>query len=589
MEFLEYVKISTRLDQLDGQAYASQAKINLITNFTDTILKKIIAGVCLHNSIYPHIYEAPYRQYHLHLKDPRSVLYKTNPDITFIFFDVNPFKETEFGSSPDHFYETLDDIEKYCKSITGTVILNLFIRSYQNAYGILFKEDPKFALVENYNNKLHELATQVPNLKIFDTNKLVHLLGERNVFDPRSIFAFDIPFTHDFMTHLAEDWFSYIRALTGSAKKCIVVDLDNTLWGGIVGELGPLHIALGPEYPGNAFVNFQRALLEYYKRGIILAINSKNNAADVAEVFQRNPHMVLKEHHFSAIRVNWQQKTENILEIANELNIGTDSMVFIDDDPLNRHLVEAQLPQVSVPNFSIPPEEYVGSLYSLNLFNQLSITDEDREKGKMYAEERQRKRVLEGARDIKDYIAELGICIDVNINVTNLLPRLSQMTLKTNQFNLTTKRYTEHDLLGMIADGALICSANIHDKFGDYGTVILGIFVPNQIVKQEVVLDTLLMSCRVMGRGVEFVFIDHLIQELSQLGFSTLKAQFVPTKKNEPSSAFLADHGFVADVSGSGNSCGNQYFSLDIAGHLNSPRDQINRGITVRTSFNGYT
>ena len=281
--------------------------------------------------------------------------------------------------------------------------------------GIFSRHSPFFTLVEEYNKRLEELAAELPNLIVFDTNRLVHLLGEKQTFDARGTHAFDIPFTSEFMAMLAEEWTAYVRALMGKTKKCIVLDLDNTLWGGVVGELGPTGIALGPDYPGSAFVAFQHALLDFYERGIILAINSKNNLEDVLEVFKKNSAMVLKEEHFSAIRANWNDKADNLIDIAKELNIGLESMVFFDDDILNRNIVRGRLPEVTVPEFSLPPEDYVKTLYALDVFNQFSLTEEDTKKGKMYAEERQRKQVMKGAKGLDDYIKELNIVMRVEV------------------------------------------------------------------------------------------------------------------------------------------------------------------------------
>ena len=574
MDFLDYIGHASRYKESNRNDFADEIKIRLVTNFTDDILKNVLTGIALANKVYPVIDQAPYRQYHLALKDPKSALWQGDPNITFLFFNMNPFGSSEFRSSKEHFEEVLHGVEQYSRAAKGTVVLNDFIVSYQGAYGNLFRHDPLFALAQEYNEKLAALAERLPNLVIFDTNRLVHIMGESSVFDLRGLYAFDVPFTHEFMTVLAEEWFAFVRALLGKAKKCIVVDLDNTLWGGVVGELGPLGIALGPDYPGNAFVNFQRALLEFYDRGIILAIVSKNNIEDVQEVFQKNPHMVLKEKHFAAVRANWGEKAENLMEIAKELNIGVESMVFLDDDPLNREMVAARLPGITVPDFSMPPEEYAQALYALNLFHQFALTEEDTQKGKMYAEERQRKKIAEVAVDINQYIAKLGIKIKASVNAETIVPRLSQLTLKTNQFNLTTKRYSENDIKKLIADGALIFAANVSDTFGDYGTVVMAIVIPG--THHEATLDTFLMSCRVMGRGVECVFIDRVLRELNARGITKLHASFIPSAKNKPAETFLHGHGF--SVTAEPNT-----YMVPLPAYIKKPCSEINKAITITT------
>ncbi|HVN26448.1 MAG TPA: HAD-IIIC family phosphatase [Candidatus Paceibacterota bacterium] len=585
MNPLDYLRSAARFADLEPASFARAVRVNLITNFTDDILKNIFVGVHLQHDVYPDIRRAPYKQYHLELKNPASALYTDKPDFTFVLFDANPFKESAFGLSPEHFDDVLADIEAYAARAGGTVVVSHFITSYQSSYQNLVRENPLFARIEGYNHAIDELAARVKNVKAFDTNRIVHVVGERHVFDLRGLYAFDIPFTHEFMAILAEEWFAYVRAATGGLKKCIVLDLDNTLWGGVVGELGATGIALGPDYPGNAFVGFQRALLDFHNRGMILAVNSKNNPEDVAEVFAKNPHMVLKEKHFADIRTNWNEKADNIREIANELNIGLDSMVFIDDDPVQRELMRLRVPEVTVPEFSVPPEDYAGFLYGLTILHQPTLTAEDREKGRMYAEERQRKTVLASTKDIASYIAELGITMKISPNDRALIPRLAQLTQKTNQCNATTRRYTEDDIARFMDEGATVVAGTVSDKFGDYGTVILVIVRPDMPKKGEATLDTFLMSCRVMGRGIECRFLDHIARKLAGSGVAKLHASFVPTAKNKPAETVFEDHGFAIATAtahpGAKVAAGEKQYVLDLAAYAKHPCPKVNEAITI--------
>lgn len=542
MELLDYLKLANANKGAPNDGGKKKIKINLITNFTDEILQKILKGFLLSQGIYPEIFAVPYKQYYLHLKNRQSALYQNPADVTFILFDANPYLKSSFTSDEQHFLELLTDVKEYCLQTTAPVIMTSFLIPYLGAYGNLFELSPLFILIQQANQKLKDLSQEIKNLYIFDINALAQQQGERHIRDFRGLYAFDIPFNNDFLLALTQEWSSYIRALLGQTKKCIVLDLDNTLWGGVVGETGPLGIALGPDYPGLAYQNFQHALLDLYNRGIILAINSKNNPEDVSEVFAQNPHMILKENHFAAIRLNWEDKAKNMIEIAQEINIGLDSLVFIDDDPVNRGLVRSMLPDVAVPELPPAPEHYVPTLYSLNVFNQFSLTEEDWQKAKMYADERQRKNILYSTKNLKDYISALNIQIIVEKNNKAAIGRLSQLTIKTNQFNLTTKRYSEKEIEQLIDDGALIFSGNISDKFGDYGKTIIAVLKP--INRDVIDLDTFLMSCRVMGRGVEQKFMHYLARELDRCGFGQLTAAFTPTQKNKPAKDFLSSLGF---------------------------------------------
>ncbi len=540
MDILKYLKLAN--SPTSSENSLPQFRISVVTNFTDDLLKKLLKGMCLAENIQPNIYGVPYGQYQFELKDPNSGLYAHQADVTFIFFDANPYLQAEFTADPGHAAEMIEDIRKYCSSAKGTIVTQTLALPARTPHGNLFQENPLHATAEKFNDQLWRLAEESKNIYVLDTNRILRFLGEKNSRDLRSMYAFRQPFTHEFAALLAKEWLAFIRALLGKVRKCIVVDLDNTLWGGVVGEVGPLGIALGQDYPGNAFQNFQRLLLEYYKRGIILAINSRNNPEDVREVFEKNKNMVLNENHFSAIYANWSTKAENLVSIAQDLNIGLDSLVFLDDDSMNRDMVRTQLPEVHVPDFSLAPEEYAQALLDLDVFHQLRLTDEDKERGKMYADERQRKTVLASTQNLEDYITQLGIEFDFSVNAQDIAARLAQLTQKTNQFNLTTRRYTEDEINGFMASGQVF-AADVRDRFGDYGVTLEAIVLPKDASTAE--LDIFLMSCRVMGRGVEKEFLRAILEKLEQNGIRRLMASFIPTNKNMPAADFLASNGFT--------------------------------------------
>jgi HAD superfamily phosphatase (TIGR01681 family) len=394
MEVLDYLKLAQEYDKKKGAKYGSSVNLAIITNFTDDLLKKIVSGMCLSNDIKPEIFQTPYKQYLFELKNKKSKLWKHKNDITFIFFDINPYIHSEFSASLSHVSEVVSDIEIYCKNTEGIVVVHTAISPSSLQHMRVLKDHNLKDVILNYNEKIKKLSKEISNLYIIDTDNIVHQTGENGVRDMRGLYAFDHPFTNNFLERISREWVAFIKTIKGKIYKCIVLDLDNTLWGGVLGETGPLKIGLGHEYPGNAFLEFQRMLLNYYDRGLILAINSRNNPDDVYEVFEKNPHMLLKKHHFASIFANWNNKAENLKLIAKDLNIGLDSLVFIDDDAMNRDLVRNELPEVLVPEWNIKPEEYVKNLLNIDAFHTLNTTKEDREKGKMYAAERERKEVL---------------------------------------------------------------------------------------------------------------------------------------------------------------------------------------------------
>lgn len=547
MDSLDYFKLAGQLPSLKPGDFKQQVKISLVTNFTDDILAKLLAGSLLAEDLYPQIYKAPYKQYAFSFKDKTSALNTAKPNLTFIFFDISQYLPSELlAGNGQEFYGLLKEIESYAQSQNGPVVMNNFILPYNSAYSNMLGENPLYAQIQKFNSALDELAAKLSNFYVFHTNRLIHTLGETRSRDFRGMYAFDTPFTLEFLMELVKQWQNYVSAAIGGVKKCLVLDLDNVLWGGILGEAGIEGVALGLGYPGMAFQNFQKALLDYYNRGVLLAINSRNNEADVREMFSKHPHMVLQPHHFAATRINWKDKAENLVSLAEELNLGLDSLVFLDDDPLNRELVKARLGQVLVPEFSLSPEHYAKTLFGLAVFMPFKLTEEDKRKGQMYAQEKQRTEVLAQSGSLQDYIKQLDIRLNIHTNNQSQIPRLSQMALKTNQFNLTTKRYSEKDIKDLMQNGKVL-AVNVTDKFGDYGITALAILTDGITKPKTAILDSYMLSCRVFGRGIEYSLLQHLAQELAAAGYRQLEIRFSPTAKNQPAREFLENLRLLPD------------------------------------------
>lgn len=549
MQLLDYLKLAA--DSAKQKHGSSDLRIAVITNFTDDLLKKILTGMCASEEISADIYCVPFKQYLFALKDPKSELAKFEADITFIFFDHTPYLHSEFMSDPAHANDVLRDIAAYAKQSKGDTVVHTLAVPSSRQHHRLLRSSSLRAIAEEFNKKLEALAGETANLFIVDTDALVRTLGETKVRDLRGLYAFSQPFSHEFILATASEWMSHVRARVGRVHKCIVLDLDGVLWGGIVGELGALGIALGQEYPGNAYREFQRTLLSLYEHGIILAINSRNNEADVEEVFEKNKNMILQKKHFAAAAINWESKADNLRLIARELNLGLDSVIFIDDDPANRELVRMQLPEVMVPEWSMPPEEYVHALINLDLFHSRALTEEDAKRGAMYAAERERRVLVEEVPNMEEYIRRLEITTEISLNDLALIPRLAQLTQKTNQYNLSTRRMSEGELLHIIEEGGSIYAGSVKDRFGEYGTTVIAIFRPKG--PKEAELHTFLMSCRVMGRGVEETFFGNAVQDMRSRGYTSLTAVFIPSTKNAPIRDFLPRMGAkAAEVKESG-------------------------------------
>ncbi len=537
MQLLDYLRLAQDFETSPTDQ-SRAIRISIVSNFTDDLLKKAITGLCISEGIRPEIHQVPFKQYLFELKHSTSKLAQYEADITFVFFDVNPYLVSEF-SDEKHVRDVADDLMRFCGEQKGICVLHTLVSPTSIQHGRLFRNSVLDVVVKVYNKCIGDIAENNNNVCILETELLVRTMGMSHARNLLGLYAFSQPFSNEFLFTVSKEWMAYIRTLTGTIRKCIVLDLDNVLWGGIVGETGPLGVKLGLEYPGNAYREFQRTLLEYYNRGVILAINSRNNPADVQEVFDQNPNMLLSFSHFAAMCINWKSKAENMRTIRDELSIGLDAMVFLDDDPVNRELVRTQLPDVLVPEFTLPPEEYTKVLLDLDAFHSLNLTDEDLSRGAMYAAERERKNAGESAPSLEEYLRSLNIRVDISLNDHSKVPRLAQLTQKTNQFNLTTLRATEQEMLDRMENG-FVFSGSVQDTFGPYGLTVLAAFRPEG---DDLSLDIFLMSCRVLGRHVERAFFRSIAEEMYSRGFKKIHARFIPTKKNMPAVDFLPSLG----------------------------------------------
>ena len=340
--------------------------------------------------------------------------------------------------------------------------------------------------------------------------------------------------THDFQAW----WHRVEEELAMKRKKCLVLDLDNTLWGGVLGEDGIDGIQLGGDYPGKAYSYWQRSLLQLAHGGVILAICSKNNEPDVMEAWEKNAAMVLKREHFSALRINWNDKATNMRELADELNIGLDSMVFLDDNPIERELIKQLLPEVVVPDFPDKPYHLMPFFKELveKYFRIYSVTDEDRSKTEQYQANALRQAEQSRFTDLEGYLYSLDMSLDIIPADEHNLPRIAQMTQKTNQFNLTTRRYDEAQVRQRLDDGWRVYCMSVRDRFGDSG--ITGTVFLDPVDDVTVNIDTLLLSCRILGRGIEEAFIKTVFNLLRLDGYRKVTADYLPTAKNGQAADF---------------------------------------------------
>lgn len=546
-----------KASEIHNKMFDKKIRIALIGSFTLNGLSETLQVKCAEKEIQCMTYVGDYNQYNQDILNPNSKLHTFSPDITFLLIDsrtvLGDLFHNPYSISTDERKEfvnkKIEEIQEIIKAYNDNTNAKLIISNFNipsfSPYGI-FETKTDYGMNHMIGDLNRNLAKSVLNshsVFLYDFNNFVRKYGEKNVFDAKQFLFGDMKISLEYIPYLAHELTSYIIGYLGISKKCIVVDLDNTLWGGIVGEDGFSGIKIGPEPPGNAYVEFQKVLLSLNQRGIILAINSKNNYDDASKVLREHPYMILKEEHFACLRINWNDKVSNIREISSELNIGLDSIVFVDDDPVNREYMKSNLPQVLTVELPQDPSHYADMIRNMNEFSVLNITVEDAQRGKMYTEQRKRSELEKSAPDLSSFLKQLDLRVSIKPANEFTIPRISQLTLKTNQFNLTTKRYQESDIKKFSQDHKyMIGCAQVEDKFGDNG--ITGVFIISKKDPKEWFIDTFLLSCRVMGREVEKGIMSYIIDKAKKNGIENIKAQFIPSQKNKPIEEFLPNCGF---------------------------------------------
>ena len=410
-------------------------------------------------------------------------------------------------------------------------------------YAVPFTDDDyqlQIAVAE-YNNALYVAEESHKNVKVIDITEFTRKYNSAELFDWKFYFMSQMGMNPKLNKDFKAWWDKKMNSISLKRKKCLVLDLDNTLWGGVLGEEGIEGIKIGGDYPGKAFLYWQEALLELSKSGVILTVCSKNNEQDVLDAWEKNPFIVLKKEHFAAYRINWTDKATNIKELAKELNIGLDSFVFVDDNPTERELIKQMLPMVEVPEFPAQPYELMPFFKRLveDYFKVYSITDEDKKKTEQYKQNAARVQAQNAFADFDSFLKSLDIQITIEAANDFNIQRIAQMTQKTNQFNLTTHRYTDADVRGFVEGGWKVWCISVADKFGDNG--ITGAIM----VKPDGGIDTFLLSCRILGKGIEIAFVKKILTMLLEASFETLTAKYLPTAKNAQVKEFWEKAGFI--------------------------------------------
>lgn len=547
-------------------------RIAVLASFTANGIKEVLFVKCCGIGLLPDVYVCSYNQYAQEILDKNSGLYRFKPELIIVMIDsmsiLGEYYFMPYRSTDDDRKKFIDSQLNYMLSLmnslkantNGIIVLNNLMAPLYSPLGILENKQP-FGIIEAVecmNKLLREAFRNDSQIFVFDYNSFSSKLGKQGIMDSKMYYLGDMKIDFKHFPALAEEYLAYIKPLKSLNRKCLVLDLDNTLWGGIIGEDGLDGISLGHDPKGKPFLEFQKYVLSLFNRGIILAVNSKNNMDDALEVFRKHPYSILKEEHFASLQINWNDKIYNMKAIAEELNIGMDSIAYIDDDKSNREMIKGAFPEALVVETPEDPSLYIKALTEMNDFNTLQIVKEDKAKGKMYAEQRKRKELEKAATDITEYLKGLETVVTIEKANSFNTPRITQLTQKTNQFNMTTRRYMEEDIKKLSSGGNfLVVCAKVEDKFGDHGIVGASIVEKNT---DEWRIDTFLLSCRVIGRKIEEALLAFIAEEARKGKARRLIGEFIPTKKNMPAKSFYNDSGFELK----GNSGAKEVWSYDL-------------------------
>ena len=530
-------------------------RIGIVGSFTLNPLVPFLGAKLLEQGFAPSIALGPYDQifqvcldYKAHFEPQLDVLVAL-----WRIEDLMPEEAAAFvAGDNDAFQRALDKVAWLADALarlradfSGVIIANLpTFPTTLSAHALDLTNPTGLGLLHRaVTSALVEQTSQIQGIRLLDLDALQRNFGLSSSFDARQWYLYHQPFSERFLFEVGALLGRMVTATRKPPRKCIVLDCDNTLWGGIVGEDGVGGIQIGDEFPGSAYRDFQKLLLHWRKQGVLLAIASKNNEADVWEVFEKNSSMVLKRDDISAWAIDWNPKAENIPALAKALNIGTDSLVFVDDNPMEIEYMRAARPEVL--SILVPEEaaEIVATLGALTCLDRLEVTREDRQRANMMSAERERKSAA-AALSKEDFQRSLELRLEFFSAEEADIDRIAQLINKTNQFNLTTIRRSVEEVR-LIANSAShrVFGLRVADKFGDYG--LTGVAILEQAPDAtHCTVETFLLSCRVLGRGVETALLALLAEEARSVGALELHASFLPTSKNAPAASFLSDHGF---------------------------------------------
>lgn len=533
-----------------------EIKVAVLGDSATQLLVTALKGQAYENQLNLNLFEADFDQIPLQINNPNSELHAFHADYVLLFQSSQKllyhFNKTEIENRKFWSETRVNQIKDYYKTInsynnkTRLIVFNLPIISdsvfgnYSNKVEISFD----FQL-RKFNYLLSKLSLELPDIHICNLDSIQSNLGMEKFLNTSMYYNNSMVLSLDALPIVAKNTVDIISAGEGKFKKCLILDLDNTMWGGVIGDDGVENIQIGNLGIGKAFSELQTWAKELKNRGVILAVCSKNTESIAREPFETHPEMILRLDDLAVFVANWDNKADNIRYIQKILNIGFDSMVFLDDNPFERNIVRENLPDVTVPELPEDPAEYLTYLRGQNLFETMSFSFEDKERTKKYQVEAKRVESQERHTDEESFLRSLEMkCIVANFTTFNT-PRIAQLTQRSNQFNLRTKRYSEEEIQRIQHSNDHIGLAfSLQDKYGDYG--LISVIILEKCDDNDLFIDTWLMSCRVLKRGVEKFVLETIKSIARKEGCRFITGEYIQTAKNALVESHYKDLGFIS-------------------------------------------
>jgi FkbH-like protein len=532
-------------------------RVAVLRSYTLEPIEPVLRLRLLLEGYRPSLWFGGFNQYAQEILDPQSTLYAGGPDLVLMMVrieEVMPDFVDDFPARSGSEWEQqvarkAHELARLAGQVAAAssaqVIVQNMTLSRAGYFGVFDAQHAgsQAQLVSAFNRALAIAIGDTRGVFIWDFDAFARAKGIDTLHDSKMWYVSRNPYKQSAYPAIADDLLRYVRAALGRVKKCVVVDLDNTLWGGLAGEDGLDGVEIGHTYPGNCYRDVQKELLKLYHRGILLAINSKNNEDDALRILDEHPEMVLRRRHFAAVRINWQDKAANLRAIARELNIGLESLVFIDDNPAECALVRQECPECDVVILPDKPYLMPAAVAAIRGIENIHITEEDRRKSDMYRAEAARREHEDDYSNLDEFLRSLEMEVSIDPATSFSVPRIAQLTQKTNQMNMTTRRYTEAQISAFAKDPArAVLSVSARDRFGDHG--IIGVMIL-EFRPAGCVIDTFLLSCRVIGRGIEQAMIAFAAEIGRARGASRVIGEFLQTAKNAPATGVYERCGFT--------------------------------------------